>query len=359
MPHLLCAPDKFRGTASAPVVAAAAARAARAAGWTADELPLADGGEGLLEAVGGETRRTTVRGPFGDPVVARWQLVAEPPGGGGPVAVIEMAEAAGRALVPHPAGDDPLRAGTAGVGDLLLDAVAAGARRLVVGCGGSATTDGGWGMVEVVGSPEALNGAELVVACDVTTAFRDAAAVFGPQKGATPTQVAVLAERLAELADAYRRRFGVDVDSVVGAGAAGGLAGGLAALGARLVPGFELVATLVGLTERLARADAVVTGEGHLDLPSFAGKVVGGVLDRAGGRLPVLCVVGDGDLDAVSRARAAGTGDAPVEVVRLVARDGAGRARADTAALVEEVVAGWLALLEAGPALAPPGHHRP
>jgi glycerate kinase len=338
--HLVAAPDKFRGTASARDVAGATARAARRAGLSVDEIPLSDGGEGLLDAVGGEERHTTVTGPLGERVDARWQLVSGTIDGapdGRPVAVIEMAQAAGRALVPHPTGDDPVRATTTGVGELVLAAVAAGAGRILVGCGGSATSDGGWGAVEAIGSPLALAQAQLVVACDVTTPFAEAAVVFGPQKGATPPQVAALSARLADQGTRYRQRFGFDVGTLAGAGAAGGLAGGLAALGGRLVGGFDLVATLVGLEERLARADLVVTGEGHLDAPSLTGKVVGGVLEAVGGRVPVLCVVGNADPDVV-----AGLG-ANVAVVRLVEWAGVERAQRDTAAVIEEVVAGWLA----------------
>ena len=240
-----------------------------------------------------------------------------------PTAVIESARAAGRALLPHPTGDEPVRATTAGVGQLVLAAVDAGARRVVVGLGGSATTDGGWGAVEIIGSPERLGGAEVTVACDVRTTFGRAAEVFGPQKGATGDQVAALTERLDELAERYRADFGVDVDRLTGAGAAGGLAGGLAALGARLVPGFELVAELTGLASRLARADLVVTGEGRLDPPSFDGKVVGGVISLVAGRAPVLCVVGGADPNLAARPPAAGSG---VEVVEPHAarRTGAG-----------------------------------
>ncbi|MHB8219931.1 MAG: glycerate kinase, partial [Acidimicrobiales bacterium] len=224
MPHLVAAPDKFRGTATAPQVASAVAGAARAAGWTADEAPMADGGEGTLEVLGGERRRTTVTGPLGRPVAAWWSMLATPPGGDGPTAVIEMAQAAGRELLSDPSGDDPVRATTAGVGELVLAAVDAGARRVVVAVGGSATTDGGWGAVQAIGSRRRLAGADLVVACDVRTPFTDAAEVFGPQKGATPDQVGVLRRRLVELARRYRQELGVDVEHIPGAGAAGGLA---------------------------------------------------------------------------------------------------------------------------------------
>ncbi len=343
MPHFVAAPDKFRGTASATAAAAAAAGAAREMGWTADEVPMSDGGEGLLEACGGARHVTTVTGPLGRAVEAEWRLLgtaAAHVGGGDapPTAVIEMSKAAGRALVPRPRGDDPVRATTAGVGQLLLAARDAGAGRIVIGCGGSATTDGGEGAFDAVGSPEALRDVELVVASDVTTPFTEAAAVFGPQKGASPAQVELLGRRLVEVAARYRREIGVDVTEVPGAGAAGGLAGGLVALGARIEPGFDFVAGLVGLAARLEPADLVMTGEGHLDPPSFHGKVTGGVLELARARaaqgrpLPVLCVAGGVDAGLLVEPPDA------MEVVSLVARFGRVRARAETAALIALVV---------------------
>jgi glycerate kinase len=252
--------------------------------------------------------------------------------------VIEMSRAAGRTLVPHPRGEDPVDATTTGVGELVLAAVGAGALRIVIGCGGSATTDGGWGALRAIGGRDRLGGAELVVASDVLTPFGRAAEVFGPQKGATPEQVARLTARLDELADRYRHEFGVDVASLPGAGAAGGLAGGLAALGATIEPGFPLVAGMVGLAERIERAQLVVTGEGHLDPPSFEGKVVGGVIGLVGRQVPVLCVVGDADRQAMAMAVAR----PDVEVVSLVRRAGQANARHRTIELIESVVAEWL-----------------
>jgi glycerate kinase len=238
---------------------------------------------------------------------------------------------------PSPPGRRSPAADTAGVGQLLLKARQAGATRIVIGCGGSATTDGGWGAVEAVGGPEALAGIDVEVACDVTTPFRDAAAIFGPQKGATAEQIEVLTDRLGSLADRYRRDFGVDVDAIAGAGAAGGLAGGLAALGARIVPGFDLVAAMTGLAERMARADLVVTGEGHLDPPSFDGKVPGGVFTLAAGRCPVLCIVGAADAVLLESPPPG------LEIVSLSARFGGARARRETGALIEAVTAEALA----------------
>jgi len=148
-----------------------------------------------------------------------------------------------------------------------------------VGVGGSGTTDGGLGAVEGLGW--ALLGAEVVVACDVTTRFVDAARVFAPQKGASEAQVALLTRRLERLAEQYEVRTGVDVRAVEGGGAAGGLAGGLAAIEAKVDSGFDVVAGVVGLERALDGTDLVLTGEGKCDATSFAGKVVGGVLDWA------------------------------------------------------------------------------
>jgi len=348
--HLVAAPDKFRGTASAAEAAAAAARGALRAGWSASEVPLADGGDGLLRTFGGEVKSEEVTGPLGLPVVAEWGLVPGASPQDGPTAVIEMARASGLLIAGGARRNRPVEASTLGTGQLIVRAIAQGARRVIVGCGGSATTDGGAGALEAIGSREALRGVELIAACDVTTTFVDAAEVFGPQKGATPEQVKQLTARLRQLADEYRAEYGVDVTILAGAGAAGGLAGGLAALGAEIVSGFDLVADLVGLDEHLAGADLVMTGEGHLDRGSFSGKVVGGVTKRAAGRLPILCVVGDAapeidPRDALLGIEPAGTGSAPnknglqFELVSLVARFGSSRARAEVLGLLEDVVA--------------------
>jgi glycerate kinase len=277
---LVC-PDKFRGTLTAAEAAAAMARGLRRAGFDdVTELPLADGGEGTLDALvaalGGSRRRATVTGPLGQPVDAEWALL---PGG---VAVVEMAAASGLALVDG--RNDPLRASTRGTGELVAAALRAGARRVLVGVGGSATTDGGLAAVEALGW--SFGGTPVTVACDVSTLFLDAARVFSPQKGASGAQVQLLTRRLAQLADTYESRTGVDVRALEGSGAAGGLAGGLAAIGAQLEPGFETVAEATGLEARLEHVATdecgiVVTGEGKLDATSFAGKVVGGVLDWA------------------------------------------------------------------------------
>jgi glycerate 2-kinase len=324
--RVVAAPDTFRGTAAARAVAEAVGRVAWENGWDCDEVPMSDGGEGFLDALGGPNRTTLVTGPLGDPVEASWRLE-------GRRAVLEMAQASGIGLVGGPQGNDPVAAATYGTGELIAAAVDAGARRVLVGVGGSATTDGGLGAVRALHPLARYRGVELVVACDVRTRFLDAAEVFAPQKGATTAQVELLARRLERLAQVYAEDHGVDVGDLEGAGAAGGLAGGLAAAGAQLVEGFEVVADEVDLWGKVEGADLVVTGEGFLDAQSFEGKVVGGVAAMASeAGVPLVVIAGDVFDDA----------DRRVETVCLVDRFGQPRALTDTARCVEEVAADLL-----------------
>jgi glycerate kinase len=316
---VLCCPDKFRGSLTAAEAADALAVGVERTGRPAVRLPLADGGEGTLDVLCPDPagrRRTRVTGPLGEPVDAEW-------GVRGDTAVIEMARASGLALVAG--GNDPLRATTAGTGELLRAALDDGLRRAVVAVGGSATVDGGLGALEALGFD--LRGAEVVVACDVSTTFVEAARVFGPQKGADADAVAELEWRLEQLADRYLDAYGLDVRRLAGAGAAGGLAGGLAALGARLVPGARLVADRVGLGSVVASAALVVTGEGLVDATSFAGKVVGHALGEAGARgISAAIVAGDAVRDALPRGVACLTLVARAGSVEAAHREAAGLA---------------------------------
>ncbi|MHB8505865.1 MAG: glycerate kinase family protein [Acidimicrobiales bacterium] len=326
MPRVVAATDKFRGTASASEVALAVARAAAAAGWECDQVPVSDGGEGFADVLGGRSRLVRAHDPLGREIEAEWRLLDD-----GRTAVVEMALASGLELVGGAQGNDPVAADTTGTGELVAAAVKAGARRILVGAGGSATTDGGLAALEVLEPHSRLRGVELVVACDVLIPFVDAARIFAPQKGASGAQVELLVRRLERLVQLYRDRFGVDVSAIAGSGAAGGLAGGLAAVGATLVPGFEVVAEAVDLVERIDGADLVVTGEGALDEQSFAGKAVGGVVALASELgVPTLVVVGD----LVGERPDLGT---QIEV--LVERFGPVRALADPGGCVQEVVA--------------------
>jgi len=326
--HVIAATDKFRGTATASEVAAAVARAVEAAGGTCDQTPMSDGGEGFLDVFGGPNRTTIVMGPLGDPVEAAWRLDREQ-------AVIEMAKASGLSLVGGADGNDPIAATTHGTGELISAALEQGARRILVGMGGSATTDGGLGALRGIWAVNRLRGVEVIAACDVRTHFVDAAAVFAPQKGATPAQVELLTRRLERLLQVYAEtyEYGPYIADLDGSGAAGGLGGGLAAVGADLVPGFEFVADEVELADQLPGADLVVTGEGFLDAQSFEGKVVGGVAELARFyRVPVLAIAGqiyDG-------------ADAHIDAVSLVARYGETRAFNDTATCISEAVGAYL-----------------
>ncbi len=352
--QLLAAPDKFRGTVSAAEAAGAMARGASALGWSTRQLPLADGGEGLLEAlgaVGGERLEVEVEGPLGSPVTAGWLRV-------GRVAVVEMAQASGLLLAGGAEGNDPLAASTRGTGQLVLAAArsltgprgpgtgpagagSAGAGEtgtVVVGLGGSATTDGGWGALSAIEEGGGLGGVSLVGACDVDVGFVEAAPRFGPQKGADDSQVGMLVERLDALALAYRDRYGVDVGSVAGAGAAGGLGGAIVALGGRLRSGFEVVAELLGFHEALAASRVVVTGEGAFDETSLLGKVVGSVLrDASAAGVPVVIIAGRATDGAVASATGSGA-----TVVSLTERFGRDRAIGDTARCIEEALVACL-----------------
>ncbi len=359
--RLVACPDKFRGTLSAFDAAAAIARGAVRAGVAPADIaaqPMADGGEGMLEAFGGANRANAVAGPHGDEVEAGWRLDGE-------VAVVEMARAAGLALAGGSEANDPLAATTRGVGQLVRAALDEGATKIIVGVGGSATTDGGIGAVEALcGFPPGaalsldpsgralgrhvtkssyLRRAQIVVACDVTTKFMDAPRTFGPQKGATADDIAELERRLAGIARHYVATFGVDVRELPRSGAAGGLAGGLAALGASLKDGFLVVAQEVSLAAQLADADVVVTGEGKLDATSLAGKVPAGVAGLAdGAALLVVAGVVDGPAERYAQQLAARSAAASVDVVSLTERFGERRAHAETAVCVSEAVSTYV-----------------
>jgi len=258
---LLC-PASLKGVLSATEAAAALASGVRAAGAEAVELPTADGGEGTADAMyatlGGTWQEAVVADPLGRRVPARWLLL---PDGR---AVVEAAAAVGLPLLA--AGErNPLIASSRGLGDLVLAALRAGADALVVGLGGSATVDGGAGMGEVLRELSV----ETTVLCDVRTTLGDAARLFGPQKGASPADVAILEQRLAEMTEL--RPYA----DLPGSGAAGGLGAAFAALGADLVPGAEAVLDLISFDERLSGCDLVVTGEGQVDRTTAEGKAPG------------------------------------------------------------------------------------
>jgi len=262
------APDKFKGTMSASEVAGAID-----AGMSCetDLCPIADGGEGtaevLLSVAGGEWVGARAHDPLGRALECRFALLDD-----GATAVVEVAEASGLWRLT-PAELDSIAASSRGTGELIAAAVEAGARRVLVACGGSATSDGGSGALGAF-DPEAV---ELVCLCDTEVAFVSAASVYGPQKGAGPEKIADLERRLSDLAGGLPH----DPRRLPYSGAAGGLAGGLWAHGARLVAGAAHVLDSVGFDRRLGQADIVITGEGRLDATSWCGKAVGEVARRA------------------------------------------------------------------------------
>jgi glycerate kinase len=307
--QILIAPDSFKESLSALQVAEAIEAGLREVFPEARyrKLPMADGGEGtvqaLVDATGGRLREAMVTGPTGRRIAARYGLAAA-----GGIAVIEMAAASGLEGVP-PAERDPRSATSFGTGELIADALDAGARRFVIGLGGSATNDGGAGMLQALGvrlldaqgQELPRGGAALArlhridasgldariaqcridVACDVTNPLvgpQGASAVFGPQKGATPAMVAELDGCLQRLAEVLARDLGQDVAQVPGTGAAGGMGAALlAVLGAQLRPGSEVVADALGLDAAVREADLVITGEGRTDGQTVHGKAPIGV----------------------------------------------------------------------------------
>ncbi len=295
---VLVAPDSFKGTYRAAEVAAAIGRGIERAGLMPPDLcPLADGGEGtmdaLLLALGGETIAADVHDPLGRPLRAAFGLVED-----GGTAVLEMAAASGLGLVAE-AERDPWAASTYGTGELICAAVDAGAQVVLLGVGGSATTDGGAGASDAIAEHGGLGAARIVGLTDVRTPFERAPAVFGPQKGADPAMVGRLEERLAELAARLPR----DPRGVPMTGAAGGLSGGLwAAHGAVLEAGAPFILDALDFDERMRAARAVITGEGKLDDQTLQGKLVGEIGTRtrqAGG--PLHAIVGTHSLDGFGK----------------------------------------------------------
>ena len=264
---VLLAPDSFKGTFSAPEVAAALAPPLERGGHAVDRCPLADGGEGTADALrgalGGRHVAADAHDPLGRPIGSSFVLL------GDGSAVVDTAAASGLELIA-PGERDPEAASTRGTGELIV-AAARGAPLVLVGIGGSATTDGGAGALEAIAAAGGLGDARVVCLCDVRTSWESAADTFGPQKGAGPEAIARLARRLDDLAATLPR----DPRGVPMSGGAGGRAGALwAAGGAALAKGAAFVLQTVGFDERLRRAGTVVTGEGRLDATTVAGKVV-------------------------------------------------------------------------------------
>ena len=310
---IVIAPDSYKESLSATEVAQAIEKGFREIFPQAQfvSVPVADGGEGTVEAMIAATQgravMSTVTGPLGDPVQAQWGI-----SGDGGTAFIEMAAASGLTLVP-PERRNPLITTSYGTGELILQALERGVKSIIIGIGGSATNDGGAGMVQALGaklcdangSPIGFGGGSLMslnhidisgldarlqactirVACDVTnplTGPSGASCIFGPQKGATAAMIAELDRNLAHYAEVIKKSLRVDVKEVPGSGAAGGMGGALMAfLGAELRSGIEIVTQALNLEEHIHDCTLVVTGEGRLDSQSIHGKVPVGVASVA------------------------------------------------------------------------------
>ncbi|HEY50164.1 MAG TPA: glycerate kinase [Dehalococcoidia bacterium] len=323
---IIIAPQSFKGSLSAPEAARAMALGVGRVLPDAEMVlvPMADGGEGtveaLVDATGGRMIKAEVTGPLGERVKAGWGIL-----GDGVTAVIEMAAASGITLIP-PQRLNPLVATTFGTGELIREALDNGCRKLLIGIGGSGTNDGGAGMVQALGvsllndrGKELLRGGAALAKlakidmsgldsrlaeCQIEAAYdvnnplcgeSGASMVYGPQKGATAEMARQLDSALAHYAKLIESTLGVDVMNLPGAGAAGGMGAGLAAfLGARLLPGMDIVSEAVGLEERLRGASLVLTGEGRIDGQTLFGKVVAGVAARAKAlNVPVVAIVGE------------------------------------------------------------------
>jgi glycerate kinase len=302
--RVLVAPDKLRGTATAGQAAAAIAAGVRSAGGSVDSCPLSDGGEGFLESLGGPNRTSQVADALGRTIEVPWRLDGE-------LAVIETALLSTAVLADGPGPAEAEAATSTGAGELIAAALRAGAHRVLVGLGGSAFSDGGFGaLAGLAGLVPFAPDRQVLLACDVGTGYLDAARVFGPQKGADGPAVERLSQRLAEQAVLLADRFGRDATVP----------------GTELRSGLDMVAERVGLAERLAAAELVITAEGRLDESSLTGKVAGGLIQRAG--CPVWVIAGSVQPGLTVPDRV-GTFD-------LTAEFGADRARSDTAGCLTE-----------------------
>ncbi|MFI5258277.1 MAG: glycerate kinase [Candidatus Limnocylindrales bacterium] len=345
--RVLLAPDSFKGSLSSVEVARALS-----VGWAharpRDEIilaPLADGGEGTLDAIaetgGWEWQECQAHDPLGRPLPARWLLSAD-----GQRAAVEMAEASGLSRLPDGEPRSPLRASTEGTGEVLLAVLDAGVRHILMGVGGSATTDGGAGVLHSLGAwyrggsggrlPGPISDLEAVdlaaldprihdlemrIACDVTNPLlgdHGAAATYGPQKGAWPEDVAALEAWLARFADLLEQAAGTRARDIPGSGAAGGTSFGLLCIAPRmrsfaLIPGIDVVMEETGFAERLATADLVITGEGRIDDQTAYGKTALGVARRAAAAgVPCLAVGGGVTPEGVAALAGVGTLAVPV-----------------------------------------------
>ena len=333
MRKIIIASDSFKGSLSSIEVANAAAKGIKTVlpDCATICLDIADGGEGtsatLTKALDGNTESVTVSDPLGRPVTASYGIAET---SYGRTAIIEMAQASGLTFL-QPKERNPLLTSTYGTGEMIMDAFNKGCRRFMTGIGGSATNDGGTGMLEALGAiftdtdgkrmsrmcggsigsisridttgiPHGLVESEFIVACDVETPFcgpEGAAAVFGPQKGATPGMIATLEEGMENLNRIILQDHGMDLSKVKGSGAAGGLGGAFKVfLNAQLDKGIDMVLEAIGFEEKIQGADLIITGEGQIDSQTGKGKVISGITSIARKHdIPVIAIAGIVDMD--------------------------------------------------------------
>jgi glycerate kinase len=292
---VLSAMDKFRGTATSREIGGVVEAAVASQGLLVDVQSMSDGGEGFVDAFDGEVVSVEAPGPLLEPVVARVKIV---PSSSGATAVIEVSDVVGRDLLPAPSHREALAASSEGVGVVILAAVRLGVDAVLVSCGGTATSDGGLGCYRVLAAAGGLPVA-VTAATDITAHFSGVRR-YALQKSVRAADLGLVDKRLHDARAKYLAERGVDVEGIEGSGAAGGISGALAALGAVVISGVDAVARSVNLGPRIARSSLVITGEGRFDEGSLEGKVVVGVAELVDLRVPLLVVCGSFN-DAAAR----------------------------------------------------------
>jgi glycerate kinase len=314
------APDKFRGSITASTLARGISSHLRQHHVDAKPFPLSDGGEGFLDAFSGDSIEVDLLGPLGEPTSAKALLLRKPDG---VVGIVESAEAIGRQLVKQPTSAEALAASSAPLGALLLACREAGATELLIGLGGSATSDGGQGVFHVLNA-QAFD-LPMTIACDVEVPYFEAMA-FAEQKGIATNDLEKVRARLSDMATFLQEATGTDPRTLLGAGTAGGVGGALLCLGAQSVSGAQLVADQCGLTQALASATTLITGEGALDATSLSGKVVGHLLTSAPPDCQVIIVAGTATREVLNEIERRRPG---TEVLILDQQFGTARSLAD------------------------------
>jgi len=287
---VLGAMDKFRGTATSRSLSEAVARASTNSKCSAASQPLSDGGEGFRDAFDGEVHSVEVSGPLGETVEARITMTISPTG---VVGVVEVADVVGRDLLKSPTREEALEASSQGVAYLILQAARLGAESVLIGCGGSATSDGGRGCYQILRDAGGLP-VPVVAATDVSARFSGVLR-YATQKGVADDDLQIVESRLKDVRGLYLREQGVDVERIDRTGASGGIPGAIAALGGTLTSGFDAVSQAVNLPESILRSSLVVTGEGRFDEGSLEGKVTIGVANLVRGLVPLLVICGSVD----------------------------------------------------------------